>query len=235
MFDTEDGANMSTTIEQRLTESPGPMSRHPHTGANYHEADQIITHLNYALGPFGWDWTTGEHGYDEQADEVYVIGTLTARALVQTADGEAWQTTSKTERGWQPVNRKKTGEALSFGNDYKGADTDALKRAARLLGVGLDAWAKTTAAGSSPRPTPASRPQPSTHETERARQLVAAIPDSAERPELLTAYATLVAQAKAHGYSGAFVGDDPTRFTDVQLRKYAELLTAYLARQEHVA
>lgn len=48
----------------------------------------------------------------------------------------------KEDRGWQPVNRKKDGSLISLGNDFKGADTDALKRCARLLGVGLDAWEK---------------------------------------------------------------------------------------------
>ena len=47
----------------RLTESPGPLKRRP-DGAHYHDGETIITHLNYALGPSGWDWTELDHGYD---------------------------------------------------------------------------------------------------------------------------------------------------------------------------
>src|SRR5262245_31367491 len=140
-----------------LTQSPGPMARHPHSGANYHEGADIIAHLNRCLGPAGWSWTTGEHGYDELADQVYVVGTLTARVVVEQNGDELVIGTTHTERGWQRVNRKRGSEELvDLGNDYKAADTDALKRAARLVGVGLDAWQKSTPT-SAQRPTPAPR------------------------------------------------------------------------------
>jgi len=142
---------------ERLTESPGPMQRHPHTGADYYTGEQIITHLNYALGPDGWDWQPLDHGLDVEADEVWVLGQLSARFVVHDPNDEGYRTTTavKIERGWQPVNRKRSGERISLGNDYKAAATDALKRCARLLGVGLDAWAKdepTRHAADAPRP-----------------------------------------------------------------------------------
>jgi len=135
---------MARTEKERLTQSPGQILKHPHTGADYYSGEQIITHLNHALGPMGWDWEPLEHGYDQEADEVWVLGKLTARFVMDAMNDDDYerQTTVKIDRGWQPVNRKKTGQALSMGNDYKGADTDALKRCARMLGVGLDAWAK---------------------------------------------------------------------------------------------
>ena len=128
----------------KLTDSPGEMLKHPHTGANYYSGEQIITHLNRSLGPDGWDWIPLEHGFDADADEVWVLGQLTARIVCDALSGEGYEvrTVSKIERGWQPVNRKRSGDLISLGNDYKGADTDALKRCARLLGVGLDAWEK---------------------------------------------------------------------------------------------
>ena len=143
---------MLTDVE-RLMDSPGPMVRHPHTGAHYHEGADIIAHLNRCLGPAGWSWTTGEHGYDEMADQVWVVGTLTIRLTVlDAADDELVIGTTHTERGWQTANRKKAdGSFVDLGNDYKAADTDALKRAARLAGVGLDAWMK---AGSHERAKP---------------------------------------------------------------------------------
>lgn len=132
------------TDVERLMDSPGPMAKHPHSGANYYEGADIIAHLNRCLGPAGWSWTTGEHGYDELADQVYVVGTLTIKVTVlDAADDELVIGTTHTERGWQTANRKRSdGAFVDLGNDYKAADTDALKRAARLAGVGLDAWMK---------------------------------------------------------------------------------------------
>lgn len=127
----------------RLTQSPGPMKKHPHSGANYHEGEAIITHLNYALGPDGWDWEWLDQGLDADGDNVWVLGKLTARFVGHTDADEGYTTTSatKTVKGWKSVSRKKQDKSVhQLGDDYKAADTDALKRAARLLGVGLDAW-----------------------------------------------------------------------------------------------
>lgn len=126
----------------RLTESPGPML--VKNGARYHDGEQIISHLNYALGPDGWDWEELERGYDEMADQVWVRGKLTARFVGETPNGYATTTATKIECGWNEVKRKRDDrtQLVDLGNDYKGADTDALKRAARLIGVGLDAWEK---------------------------------------------------------------------------------------------
>jgi hypothetical protein len=127
----------------RLTQSPGPMKKHPHSGANYHDGEAIITHLNYALGPDGWDWEWVDQGLDAEADEVWVLGKLTARFVAHADADEGYKTTAatKTVKGWKAVSRKKNDKSIyQLGDDYKAADTDALKRAARLLGVGLDAW-----------------------------------------------------------------------------------------------
>lgn len=145
----------------RLTESPGVMLKHPHSGADYYTGEQIITHLNYALGPDGWDWTPLDRGLDAEADEVWVLGQLTARFLVDAPDHDGYEmrTTVKIECGWQPINKKRDGSRISLGNDYKAAATDALKRCARLLGVGLDAWAKDEPASARPAARPSTPPQ----------------------------------------------------------------------------
>lgn len=136
---------MMVTDISRLTESPGPMLTHPQGGARYHPGEQIISHLNYALGPDGWDWEELDHGFDELGDQVWVRGKLTARFVRLDPSDEGVLTTActKIERGWQPVKRRRSDNTLvNLGDDFKAADTDAMKRAARLLGVGLDAWEK---------------------------------------------------------------------------------------------
>lgn len=210
----------------KLTESPGPMLKHPHTGANYHPGEDIISHLNYALTPLGWDWASGEHGIDLEADEVWVLGTLTARMFVSTPEGDAWQTTVKTVRGWQAIGRKRDGSLLSIGDSFKGADTDALKRAARLLGVGLDAWSKdapaTNGAGQpQDRPTAPSRPRNQPAATE--------IP-LAPREELLARYGELIGHAKAIGFRPSWIGQDTGKLTPAQIQKYSELAGNFIAR-----
>lgn len=161
---SEQPTRITTTIE-RLTKSPGPMLIHPQGGARYHPGEQIISHLNYALGPDSWDWEEVEHGFDEQGDQVWVRGKLTARFVVDAMndDGYELRTAVKIERGWQPVKRRRDGGTIvNLGDDYKAADTDALKRAARLLGVGLDAWEKDAPerpAGNAARPSNGSVPK----------------------------------------------------------------------------
>lgn len=62
-------------------------------------------------------------------DEVLVLGRLTAG------------TVCKTQFGTSSITRnKQTGEVISLGDDLKAAATDALKKAATLLGVGLSLY-----------------------------------------------------------------------------------------------
>lgn len=245
----------TTTSIERLTESPGQMQKHPHTGANYYDGEQIITHLNYALGPDGWDWTTMERGYDELADEVWVNGCLTARFLVHDPNDEGyiWRECIKEETGWQPVNRKKAplgtigvkGDPLSLGNDYKAAATDAMKRAARLLGVGLDAWAKDAhPAQQSPQkpPTrpiePPGRPALTPTPQEQAHADAAVKGDAKlskfARIELDEAYPDLAAKAIALGHAKANVlaRTKPEDLSDADIQTTVKKLREWIAEQE---
>jgi hypothetical protein len=215
-----------------LSSPPGQLARHPHSGANYYEGADIIAHLTRCLGPAGWSWTTGEHGYDEMADQVWVRGTLTIRIVVEAQDGsEATIETSHVERGWQTANRRVRDQTfVDLGNDYKAADTDALKRAARLVGVGLDAWSKASPrqhqqppAPARPAPRPAAEPSP-------ARAL-----SPAARADAASRYVDLLARAQAAGFTASWTGSDPARWSDVQLGKYTALLDQYLTRQAGAA
>lgn len=230
---------MKTDVSQ-LTAPPGVMLKHPHTGANYYSGEQIISHLNHALGFDGWDWMTLDHGFDTEADEVWVIGHLTARIVTDAldSDGFAVRSVSKTERGWQPVNRKKTGQIMSLGNDYKAAATDALKRCARLLGVGLDAWEKDVPAAPS-RQAPAPRPAPKvaapTKPVADAAVVTGAVPlpfayTKAERAEAEWKYADLAEDALKYGHPHAekISTTKPESLDDETLKVSVEKLTAWV-------
>jgi hypothetical protein len=218
----------------KLTESPGEMKRRPNDGANYFDGEQIVSHLNYALTPAGWDWLPLDHGMDAEADEVWVLGQLTARFAVAAPDGEGvvTLTTVKVERGWQKINRLRADNSYkSLGDDYKAADTDALKRCARLLGVGLDAWAKGGQVSqpaqqrqqSQDRPTPTPRPRNQPQATE--------IP-LADRPTLLARYGEMLEHAQQLGHRASWVGQDTDKLSPAQLQRYADLLGTFIARHQ---
>jgi hypothetical protein len=96
----------------------------------YITGEQCVSRLNQVLGPAGWSFAVREHGVNAEADEVWVLGELSA-----TIEG---QTATRQQFGSQRVKRHRTsGAPLDVGFDLKGATTDALKKCASLLGVGL--------------------------------------------------------------------------------------------------
>lgn len=121
-----------------LSESVGPMAHLPNNGAAFHTGEQIVTHLNRVLGPLAWSFRILECGEETDSDECWVFGEITA-----TIDGV---TVVKQDYGSQAFKRSRaTKQYVSKWDDKKAATTDALKRCARLLGVGLDAWANERA------------------------------------------------------------------------------------------
>ncbi len=88
----------------------------------YLEGHAVIQRLNDALEA---DWSFEILHHELFQDEVLVKARLTTG------------TVSKTHFGSSAITRnKKTGDLISLGDDLKAATTDALKKAATLLGVG---------------------------------------------------------------------------------------------------
>ena len=90
--------------------------------------------MNEAFG-WAWSWDILEWRLvpDDDPQEVFVLGKLT----VHTPRGDL----VKTQFGSSDVKRSKsTGIPLSIGDDLKGASSDALKKAASLLGLALDLY-----------------------------------------------------------------------------------------------
>src|SRR5438874_10238537 len=96
----------------------------------YSTGEQCISRLNETLGVAGWSFTIKEHGINAEADEAWVLGELSANfggAIVV-----------RQQFGSQKIKRSRaSGIPLDIGFDLKGAATDALKKCAMLLGVGL--------------------------------------------------------------------------------------------------
>jgi hypothetical protein len=92
---------------------------------DYVEGHSVIQRLNDAFDG-GWCFEIVRHKILEQADEVLVLGKLTAGDVVKCQFGS-----SKITRA------KDTGEIISLADDLKAAGTDSLKKCATMLGVGL--------------------------------------------------------------------------------------------------
>ena len=98
----------------------------------YLPISEVINRLNKVLGTDSWSFVVmsiSRDSYDN--DEIIAHVNLS----VDFGDGKI---VNKHGIGGQSVKRaKSTGKPLDLGNDFKGAVSDALKKAAQQLGVGL--------------------------------------------------------------------------------------------------
>ena len=92
---------------------------------DYIEGHAVIQRLNDAFEA-QWSFAILEHEVLEATDEVVVLGELTAGDVVKTQFGSS-----------RITRARETGEMVSLADDLKAAGTDALKKCATLLGVGL--------------------------------------------------------------------------------------------------
>jgi len=96
---------------------------------HYVDVTAVIQRLNEALER--WDFSVESHQLLD--GEVVVLGKLSADGVVKMAFGGS------------SVTIDKTGQVVSLADDLKSAASDALKKAASMLGVGLELYG-----GSSP-------------------------------------------------------------------------------------
>jgi hypothetical protein len=96
----------------------------------YITGEQAISRLNEVLGVAGWSFKVLEHGYNQEADEIWVLAELKANFGGIVVERQQF--------GSQKIKRSRaTEQPLDIGFDLKGATTDALKKCAMALGVGL--------------------------------------------------------------------------------------------------
>jgi len=106
----------------------------------YVTGEQVTTRLNEELGFMAWSFKLLEHGIHAEADECWVLGELTVEV--------GGRTVTRQQFGSQKVKRSRSsGTPMDIGFDLKGAATDALKKCASLVGVGLYLWKKEPPAG----------------------------------------------------------------------------------------
>lgn len=111
-------------MEKTLVKSGIPLT--------YIPVSEVINRLNKVLGVDKWDFFVSSCERDN-----YDPDFITARVrLCWNIDG-ANDAVYKEAIGGQKVKRNKKGEIVDLGNDFKGAVSDALKKAAQMLGIGL--------------------------------------------------------------------------------------------------
>lgn len=113
------------------------------TALTYITGEQAVSRLNSILGFDGWSFRVLEHGFNEEADEIWVLGEL------EVHYGQD-HPVLRQQFGSQKVNRARTDRhIIDTGFDLKAATTDCLKKAASLIGVGLYLSKKEESASSS--------------------------------------------------------------------------------------
>ena len=96
--------------------------------AKYVEGGYVISQLNNAFSPIGWDFEVIEQGILDK--EVWVKGRLTLK------DPKSGYTFSKTQYGQHIREENK----VPLGDTLKAAATDAMKKCASMLGIALDVY-----------------------------------------------------------------------------------------------
>jgi hypothetical protein len=94
---------------------------------NYVSGYTVIERLNQAFESL---WSFEIISHEIHQDEVIVIGKLSAEGIVKSQFGSS-----------RITRTRETGEVVSLASDLKSAATDALKKCATLLGVGLHLYA----------------------------------------------------------------------------------------------
>ena len=121
---------MASEISDALSAPfPKEVERHLDKGGTtltYIPVSEVIARLNEVLGVFGWCYTL-EQCKRDATDPDFLVAHVRMTVGDTTRDGV----------GGQKIKRTRAGEIVDLGDEYKGAVSDALKKAAQSFGVGL--------------------------------------------------------------------------------------------------
>jgi hypothetical protein len=125
---------MSNEILKQLSEPFAPeMERTMSKGGTrltYIPVSEVINRLNKVIGVDAWSFQVISCQRD-MSDPDFIVAHVT---LTATIDGKS---ISRDGIGGQKIKRTKKDEIVDLGDEFKGAVSDALKKAAQTLGIGL--------------------------------------------------------------------------------------------------
>lgn len=103
------------------------------TYLTYIPVSEVITRLNKVLGFDGWSYQIIKCERDA-LDPDFIVAHV---RLDVHPDRDGYSMVTKDGFGGQKIKRTKNGDIVDLGDEFKGAVSDALKKAAQALGVGL--------------------------------------------------------------------------------------------------
>jgi len=140
---------------------------------DYVEGHSVIQRLNDAFEG-AWSFEVLKHEIVEDRDEILVLGKLSAEGVV------------KMQFGTTQITRERDSKAIvSIGDDLKAAATDALKKCATFLGVGLHLYGERSTRPAAREGSNGQRPAPATRRATQAPAARAPEPTNGhpEQPE----------------------------------------------------
>jgi recombination DNA repair RAD52 pathway protein len=125
------------TIYNQLTEPFSPeVERQLKKGGTYLTyipVSEVIARLNKVLGFDGWSYEIIKCERDA-LDPDFIVAHV---RMTVYSDSNKLDIVVKDGFGGQKIKRTKQGEIVDLGDEFKGAVSDALKKAAQAIGVGL--------------------------------------------------------------------------------------------------
>jgi hypothetical protein len=103
------------------------------TSLTYIPVSEVITRLNKVLGFDGWAYQIIKCERDA-LDPDFIVAHVRLDVFPHS---DKFTSISKDGFGGQKIKRTKQGDIVDLGDEFKGAVSDALKKAAQALGVGL--------------------------------------------------------------------------------------------------
>lgn len=130
---TKQTSAMSEAIAKQLQEPfPQEMLRFNQAkGLTYIPISEVIARLNRVLGFENWSYDVVK-AWREPDHPDWCL----AHVCLQVTIGD--KEISRSGYGGQQIKKKKNGDVVDLGDEFKGAVSDALKKAAQSLGVGLE-------------------------------------------------------------------------------------------------
>ena len=101
----------------------------------YIPVSEVITRLNKVLGVEAWSMRIISCERDS-IDTEFIVAHVTLDAIIINDKGEHVMV-HRDGMGGQNIKRTKQGDIVDLGDEMKGAVSDALKKAAQTLGIGL--------------------------------------------------------------------------------------------------
>lgn len=102
----------------------------------YIPVSEVITRLNKVLGVDMWSYEVVSCARDS-LDPDYIVAHVRLTTTFVPTDSAPALTVVKDGIGGQKIKRTRAGDIVDLGDEMKGAVSDALKKAAQHLGVGI--------------------------------------------------------------------------------------------------